>query len=71
VIAFPFGDIVAFDRGKKLYFVVWALEELQKEDFASSMNWNGESDCEIKVHGYFDTSEFTINLKTGKITYLK
>ena len=68
VVAFPYGDLLAYDKRKKCYFVVWASEMLPREDYSSALAWKKGSSNELLLQGFYDRTVRYLNLETGELT---
>ena len=68
VVAFPYGDLLGYDKKKKLYFVIWASEALPREDYSSALAWKKGSSSELLLLGFYDRTVRYLNLETGALT---
>ena len=71
VVAFPYGDVLAYDKRSNSYFVVWAMESLQRDDYSASLCWYGDGVSMLLMKGVFNLSEFVVDLNSGSLQYLK
>lgn len=68
VVAHPYGEIYAFDKRKKKYFVVWASEWLPREDYSKGLAWKENAPKVLKLQGVYDQGIYYLNLETGEVT---
>ena len=68
VVAFPYGDVLAYDKRNNRYFVVWASRALPQDDYSAALSWRAGAPDELVMSGFYDREARCVNLCTGKIT---